>query len=280
MVLETISKKIEQLYEQVIFHEKFIEEFDGVSLSSFTLSDEELQSKDLLSLPNVVEGKIPILLGWEKLHKEISDILDEGLLFLLRIYQDIDVDISSQIQDRYRIAFSQTLSTTTVIPSISSKIDSKTATSAVPTKISSLVRAESADEVEEEVHEINAQQRKNEREILQLSILHKELRYHLRHIHEFLSELLEEKLIILQRINKIIHRYRHRITQIGTTRGVRNAGKKLEFILYNKIEKLLSHRFFIIQEVNKSALRILTLLPFIRRKVGNNFYNLIGPLCI
>jgi hypothetical protein len=191
-MLDTILKKVEQTYEQCLYHEKYIQTNDALSLSSFSLNDQK----------QPIDGNIPVLVGWEKLHKEILYILDEGYILIQQIHFENDQQIKVHALDPFELLKGNTFD-----------------------------------------------QLLNQQEKLKISVLHKEIRYNLRKIHEIISEIFEEKLKILEIVNKIHHFYTNRITEIASRRGISKPSEKLDLILALNIEQLTKHRLYSVTEV-------------------------------
>jgi uncharacterized protein YktA (UPF0223 family) len=203
-MLETILKKIEQIYEQCIFHGKYIDHYDAICLSSFTLGE-----NDSTKLNQIIDGNIPSLPSFERLMKDVTHILDEGNI----LQQQLLIEINSEIQSSVDFPFS------------------------VLHNPSSLQTA--GLDMEEAV---------SEKEV-KISILHKEIRYNLRRLYECVSEIIEEKLRILQFLNEILDFYKINVIHSASRKGIRKAATKLDLVIKGKVEELLNHRLFSTREV-------------------------------
>jgi hypothetical protein len=236
-MLEIILRKIERIYEQCIFHGKYIDDYDAVCLSSFTLAENESEKVN-----RIIDGNIPSLPSFERLLKDITNILDEGNI----LQQQLQIEINNEIQSSVDFPFS-------VLQNPSS----------LQTAGPGVEEAVSAKEVK-------------------ISILHQEIRYNLRRLHECLSEIIEEKLKIVQFLNKILEFYKINIIDSARRKGIRKASIKLGLVINGNVEDLLNHRLFSSNEVRGriSFSSGFFFLLFFRSQLSNLTYRRSGLHCI
>lgn len=86
-MLDIVVRKVEQLRQSVLFHGKYIEKFDALSLSSLDVDDQ-----------GRVIGNIGELPGLTKLLKELNNILNEGHVARQEFTSNIQKDLKRCIK--------------------------------------------------------------------------------------------------------------------------------------------------------------------------------------
>jgi hypothetical protein len=167
-MLYPIITKIDHIKQGILFHQKYVEQLDALSLSSFTIVNKEGDGTI------TIEGELPILKGLERLYKDVFNIFDEGHIMSQSLHHEVKSEIKTDIHYRY-----------TMIQTSSS--------------------GSAADDTLEKspVYLSNKQQQHD----LQIALIHKDLRNSLRSLHESVSSAIDQKLRVLKSLNQIIDFY-------------------------------------------------------------------------
>lgn len=99
-MLDFIVRKIEQLRQSVVFHGKYIEKFDALSLSSLDVDDRGRVSGTVAEMP-----------GLSKLIKELNIILNEGHIVRQEHVSNIRKDLKRCIKIQYTLLQHNNIST-------------------------------------------------------------------------------------------------------------------------------------------------------------------------
>lgn len=217
-MLDAAIRKVNQLHQAVVYHDKNVDKFDALSLATV-----EFATTSTGAL--VISQRPPELKGLNKIYKDINDYLNEGYIaeqaHLKSIRDDIDMCLQSLIVIRSNGQSHSGSAEDEVDPE-----SNNVKTSSIPQPL--------------EMSSDNS---------MELELLKKELTNKLRVLHESLVEIKDNKVYLLNLVKEILEHYRLRILEMGDSNGVLNVKVKAELTIVPKIDMIIRHKIFSVTEV-------------------------------
>ncbi len=284
-MLVEVNRKLLQLRQSVLLHQKYIEKFDALSLSSLEYDE---RSNKFIFPPSISSsgteqtGLAPELRGLHGLVKEVNDILNEGHIaqqsLLNHIGNEVEACVKIQtmisdhrsgilhaanIQHQLQILIQTSHGEAPLLdfessPSPTTESDcSDHDYSSLPLAPGDVLPIENFDKVsylESSSKHSTSNHRKRQKgstqqlQRVEISLLEKEVRSRLKHLYESISELLEDKLILLRMVQDISDYYESSIGDLGERSGVLHVNEKLQLLVCPFLKPLLAHKIFNVQE--------------------------------
>lgn len=224
--MESVLRKLRQLHQSIVYHDKYIDRYDAVSLASLDLN------KPLPEQVYNLEFK-----GLRRLIKDLTDILNEGSIMHQTYIIKIQRQVEACAENLQRIKAHQ---------------------------VHSVIEPEALVETDEIASEEESSNQRRKRTFshshtIEESLLVQDLRSHLKYAFESLNESVESKVIALRIVRELLEHYHQSIVEIATSNGVLKASAKANAVIPNRVDSVLKHKVFVVNEEKELSEQVATL---------------------
>lgn len=216
--MESAVRKLKQCHQSVVYHDKYVDKFDAISLASIDAdkpSPQQIENIEFKSL--------------QRLSKEVIDILNEAAISLQSniISTEKTVRLCSVSLDKVKnsnVNQTQALREPDLLFSDENNAEEDS------TAIKKRSRSDSAS--------------------LEETLLAGDLQQQLRQSHEDISEIIEAKVLSLRLVHEIIEHYHQSIVDLAQSNGVLHADERANLVIPPRVAPLLNNALFSVAEVS------------------------------
>lgn len=228
--MESAVRQLKQCHQSVVYHDKYIDKFDAISLASIDVdkpSPQQIENVDFKSL--------------QRLSKEVLDIFSEASISLQStiISAEKTVHLCAASLDKVKNSNAnqtQALREPDLLFSDESNAEDDSTT------IKRRSRSDSAS--------------------LEETLLAGDLQQQLQQSHEDISEIIEAKVLSLRLLQEIIEHYHQSMVELAQSNGVLHADERANLIIPPRVALLLNNSVFSVTEVNNRSLLFSICTPW------------------
>lgn len=205
--MEPAIRKLRQLHQAVIHHDKYLDRFDALSLASVDLV---LRNESLVEMKSL-----------QKLGKEVSDILNEVYIaqqsYLASMRRDLDI-CSENLRRIHRHNVHGVINESDAVD---------------PESI-----------VDED--QLASRKMLTNSRALEATLLANDMQNQLKQLYESIVESMDSKVFMLRLIREVLEFYHDSMVDIASRSGVLQADKKASLVITPRFEPILRHKIFIV----------------------------------
>jgi hypothetical protein len=231
--MDSAVKRLQQVHVSVIYHDKYIEKFDAMSLATVDLTQPiDPQRRDIE------------LRGFQLLIRELTSILNEGSISSQTAILGILSDIQQREEKSQQTSQHRKLDPTLTLERIDDPNSSNN------------------DEVQH-IHKSIASSQETVSELL----FQKDFQSQLIHLYKILFEVGEQKVIMLRLLLEIIEHFKEKMIEIAQQTRILNASEKAHSLIQPNMTLLTQHKLFIMAEVKVHLLFLVIFLAYKSMKI-------------
>lgn len=243
--MDTVIKKLDYIHQAVLFHDKFVDKLDAISLSALDVN------KPIPAQVANIEFR-----SLKRLTKEIMEILNEGCI----MHQSQTIEVQRILERCNRSLLKIKGRGLEEADLLSLDSDSSHSDGIGITLMS----------------ESLAKRPRSNSQNLEETLLATDLHKHLRQSFSTISEIMEAKIMALRLIHEIIEHYHHSIVELATSNGVLIAERRAHFIIPPRVSQLLNHKLFNVNE--EEELKKQTKALWAEAVLGNSGYTTLAEV--